>query len=684
MPDQKKAGRGDGGADETPESKGAGVAALVKLGKKKGFVTYDEVNDVLDEDVADHDAIEGIEGLLDALREGGVELVEDAESYTPPANEAPARGRRTARRTSEKQEKSREESGADYVRMYMRDMSNIRLLSREGEIEIAKRIEKALEGVFCLIFSSPFGRRHVKALAELVREGEVRARSVMKLAEPEPDPDPIVDGAISALNDAPVVSGEDEGEVTGDGSTEVEGVKAGVGVAVEGDAVAGADEETIADEPEAADSALFQGEEGDVPTVRTTAEDETVLMRDLSKKLNRLEKVVVQIEEMIALAQLSEDEEERERAGKAVNRLNTRLLKGLKEVPLHPRQVEAAVAEMRRTHSRLRRRFRAVSRVESKTGRSADEVLELAARLGEDLTMDQRICGTLRMNVDGIRRVSQNVIKARRECDEILAAAGIGWEQLSELSSVIATEVAAADEAKKELIEANLRLVVSIAKRYNNRGLQFLDLIQEGNIGLMKAVDKFDYKRGYKFSTYATWWIRQSITRAIADQARTIRIPVHMIESINKLIRAKRQYVNLRGREPSPEELAEMVELPVDRVRKVLKIAREPISLETPIGDEEESNLSDFIEDRRAVAPADAVVNKNLQSHTRKVLASLTPREEQVLRLRFGIGEKTDHTLEEVGGRFSVTRERIRQIEAKALRKLRLPSRSRKLKGFVG
>jgi RNA polymerase primary sigma factor len=280
--------------------------------------------------------------------------------------------------------------------------------------------------------------------------------------------------------------------------------------------------------------------------------------------------------------------------------------------------------------------------------------------------------------------MARRIDESRNAIDQIVLQCGLTPEQLSVLSERIEVAQETAELAKRDLIEANLRLVVSIAKRYNNRGLQFLDLIQEGNIGLMKAVEKFEYRRGYKFSTYATWWIRQSITRAIADQARTIRIPVHMIESINKLIRSTREYVQDHGREPTAEELAKIAEMPVERVRKVLKIAREPISLETPIGDEEDSHLADFIEDRKAVAPAEAVVNSNLRDQTRKVLSSLTPREEQVLRLRFGIGEKTDHTLEEVGNRFAVTRERIRQIEAKALRKLRLPSRSKKLRGFLG
>ena len=591
-----------------------GVRELVELSKTKGYVTYDDVNELLDEDVTEE---ADIEDVLVTLREYHVEVRDEAE----PAAPEPGRRRRPEGEAAEESESPApvsDDGGTDYVRIYMRDMGAVPLLTREGEVAIAMRIEEGENAVFAHAFTSPFGRRHIGAVTGLLRDGEIRVRSVVKLAEPDP----------------------------------------------------------VGDDGEEREDEL---EEGSVPS-----EDEAELLKRVLRQLTRLERTCAKVDELLT---------EQPRNGSAatmhaeaavtIEKLNARLLEGLREIPLNPMQTRIVVDEIRRAHQRVHRHVSEVRRSEKRTGRTADQILEFANQLGKDRTTDQRICGTLRMNIDGIRRTGETISRARAEITCILDECGIGLQVLDKLHNAIDRDQAKADRAKKELIEANLRLVVSIAKRYNNRGLQFLDLIQEGNIGLMKAVDKFEYRRGYKFSTYATWWIRQSITRAIADQARTIRIPVHMIESINKLIRATRQFVQDNGREPTAEELSLLSEMPVDRVRKVLKISREPISLETPIGDEEDSHLADFIEDRRAVAPAEAVVNSNLQEQTRKVLASLTPREEQVLRLRFGIGEKTDHTLEEVGNRFAVTRERIRQIEAKALRKLRLPSRSKKLRGFL-
>jgi len=600
--------------DEMPKfgkaAEKSGVRELVELSKTKGYVTYDDVNELLDEEITEE---ADIEDVLLTLREYHVEVRDEGEPATP----VPGRRRRPEGEATEESETA-DDGGTDYVRMYMRDMGAVPLLTREGEVAIAMRIEEGEDAVFDHAFTSPFGRRHVGAITGLLRDGEIRVRSVVKLAEPDP--------------------------------------------------VAEDSEEPAADLDEAS-----------IPS-----EDEAELLKRVLRQLTRLDRAAAKIDELVAEhARMKPASEPYKEAAATVAKLNTRLLQGLREIPLNPMQTRIVVDEIRRGYQRVHRQVADVRRSEKRTGRTAEQILEFASQLGRDRTTDQRICGTLRMNSDGIRRTAETIARARGEITSILGECGIDLQTLDKLHNDIERDQAKADRAKKELIEANLRLVVSIAKRYNNRGLQFLDLIQEGNIGLMKAVDKFEYRRGYKFSTYATWWIRQSITRAIADQARTIRIPVHMIESINKLIRATRQFVQDHGREPTADELAILSEMPVDRVRKVLKIAREPISLETPIGDEEDSHLADFIEDRRAVAPAEAVVNSNLQEQTRKVLASLTPREEQVLRLRFGIGEKTDHTLEEVGNRFAVTRERIRQIEAKALRKLRLPSRSKKLRGFL-
>ncbi|MFT5042413.1 MAG: RNA polymerase primary sigma factor [Hyphomicrobiaceae bacterium] len=622
-----------------------GVRELVELGKSKGYVTLDDVNDALDEDVTEQDDIENV---LQVLRDSSV--VVRGEELDPASTVKSPAAKPVAKRATETATKAASDGDAvvDYVRMYMRDMGAVPLLNRAGEVEIAQRIEAGENAVFDLVFGSSFGRRHIALLPNRLEEGDVRVRSLVKVTEP----DPVLAAGTNSEEGASSESGEeDQPEAENETGPEPDAVAAAIRPA----------DEVIAISPE-----------GDGADAATLTEDEESLHKRAQRQFRRAAKLCSEVGEAVAAG----DEE-------GTAKRNKKLYKVLRDLPLNPGQTQIVSRGIQQAGAYARERSRIIERAERRTGRTAEQIIELASQIGVDKTQDQRICGTLRMNAESVASTAENVAKAGREIQSLLATYEIDAGQLKELLKAVRQSQWEADEAKKALIEANLRLVVSIAKRYNNRGLQFLDLIQEGNIGLMKAVDKFEWRRGYKFSTYATWWIRQSITRAIADQARTIRVPVHMIESINKLIRATRQFARENGREPTTQELSVLADLPPDRVRKILKIAREPISLETPIGDEEDSALGDFIEDQKAVAPPDAVVNSDLQDQTRKVLASLTPREEQVLRLRFGIGEKTDHTLEEVGGRFSVTRERIRQIEAKALRKLRLPSRSKKLKGFI-
>ena len=624
----------------------APVRKMVARGKERGYVTYDELNKALPSDEVNS---EQIEDTMTMLSEMGINVIENEDSEETTSEEKPEAAPAATAATVGEDDLGRTD---DPVRMYLREMGSVELLSREGEIAIAKRIEAGRQAMIGGICESPLAMRAIIEWRDALHEGTMLLRDVIDLEATYGGGPEAAAGRAEAAKAADADSGDGAGaeKSEGDGAEKSEG-----------------DEDF--DEGNVSLSAM---ELAVRPQVIETFDAIAVAY----KKFRRLQDI------RLELAQKNETLTDSQT--RRYNKLKRDLVEFMQGVCLNNNRIEAAVDELYGLNRGLMTHEGRLLRLAVRCGVSREKFLKYY--VGREL--DPRWLSRIgRLKDDGWKRFAKQkrpeIVVLRKNIMALAQNTGLEPTEFKRIVAIVQKGEREAGQAKKEMVEANLRLVISIAKKYTNRGLQFLDLIQEGNIGLMKAVDKFEYRRGYKFSTYATWWIRQAITRSIADQARTIRIPVHMIETINKLVRSSRQMLHEIGREPMPEELAERLGMPLDKVRKVMKIAKEPISLETPIGDEEDSHLGDFIEDKNAVLPVDAAIQSNLREATTRVLASLTAREERVLRMRFGIGMNTDHTLEEVGQQFSVTRERIRQIEAKALRKLKHPSRSRKLRSFL-